>query len=98
MSTDDSGTPSMLEQLFYEDLAGDREASAIAASGARLGMLVERKMAVLWLHKNAADFLFAEGLDPKLREYGTSVLEMVADALERLEHWEALNIDKETLQ
>jgi hypothetical protein len=59
---------------------------------------IERRYAITWLNKNAADLLFATGIDPKLQDFGTSLLEMIADALENKEHWQYANITKETVQ
>lgn len=76
----------------------DEEMGELLGSAAHLGTLVERKLAIVWLEKNAADFLFEPGLDPKLQEYGTSVLELVADALREKEHWTHASITQETMQ
>lgn len=72
----------------------------MVGDAAMLGTLVERRLTTLWLRKTAAEVLFASDpdIDPKLQEYGTSVLEMVADAIEELEHWQNASISKETLQ
>lgn len=78
----------------YEELT-DEEMSELLGTAAHMGTVVERQLSLTWLRKNAAKFLFADGLDPKLQEYGTTVLEMVADAIESKEHWQG---GKETLQ
>ena len=59
---------------------------------------IERSLTLSWLRREAARFLFAEGLDDKLREYGTTVLEMVADAIEAQEHVTAAGFTQETVQ
>lgn len=76
----------------------DEEMGELLGSAAHLGTLVERNLAVAWLDKNAADFLFEPGLDPKLQEYGTTVLELVAEALRAKEHWTNARMIQETLQ
>ncbi len=76
----------------------DEEMGELLGSAAHLGTQVERSLTLAWLRKNAADFLFAPGLDPKLQEYGTTVLEMVADAIADQEHWSFANITQETMQ
>lgn len=78
----------------YEELT-DEELDGLLGTAAHMGTVVERQLSLTWLRKNAAKFLFADGLDPKLQEYGTTVLEMVADAIESKEHWQGT---KETLQ
>ena len=78
----------------YEELT-DEELDGLLGTAAHMGTVVERQLSLTWLRKNAAKFLFADGLDPKLQEYGTTVLEMVADAIESKEHWQG---GKETLQ
>lgn len=77
-----------------------RELTFVEAVGeaTMIGTALERGIALAWLRKTAAKFLFADELDPELREYGTSVLEMVADAIEDEEHWQALEQGPETLQ
>ena len=86
MSEDD------VEELTEEEVA------LMLGSAAQIGTRVERQLALTWLRQNAADFLFAPGLDPKLQEYGTTVLEMVADAIADQEHWSFANITQETMQ
>lgn len=76
----------------------EEELSDMLGSASHLGTVVERRLIVTWLNKNAADFLFEPGLDPKLQEYGTSILELVADAITMQEHWTGANNTKETLQ
>lgn len=85
--------------------AEDPELSAIMSEvhmvgdAAMLGTLVERKLTTLWLRQTAAQILFADAdMEPEIREYGTTVLEMVADAIDELEHWQNASISKETLQ
>lgn len=77
-----------------EELA-DEELDGLLGAAAHMGTVVERHLLLTWLRRNAAKFLFTDGLDPKLQEYGTTVLEMVADAIESKEHWQG---GKETLQ
>lgn len=81
----------------YEELT-DEDMGELLGSAAHIGTLVERNLTVAWLEKNAADFLFEPGLDPKLQEYGTTVLELVADALRDQEHWVSPRKMKETVQ
>lgn len=87
----------IMAEFDYDEIT-DEEISLMLGSAAKLGTLAERKITLIWLRKNAADFLFAPGMDPKLQEYGTTVLELVADAIEDLEHWHDVDIGKETLQ
>ena len=81
----------------FEEIT-DEEMGELLSTAAHLGTLVERNLAVAWLDKNAADFLFEPGLDPKLQEYGTTVLELVADALRAKEHWTNARMIQETIQ
>ena len=76
----------------------EEELSDMLGSASHLGTVVERRLIVTWLNKNAADFLFEPGLDPKLQEYGTAVLEMVADAITMQEHWTGARNTRETIQ
>lgn len=76
----------------------DEEMGELLGSAAHIGTLVERNLTVAWLEKNAADFLFAVDLDPQLQDYGTTVLEMIADALRDKEHWTHADIKQETIQ
>ena len=81
----------------FEEIT-DEEMGELLSTAAHLGTRVERSLTLAWLRQNAADFLFAPGLDPKLQEYGTTVLELVADAIEDQEHWSFANITQETMQ
>ena len=76
----------------------EEELTEMLGSASHLGTVVERRLIVTWLNKNAADFLFEPGLDPRLQEYGTSVLEMVADAITMQEHWTGARNTRETIQ
>lgn len=76
----------------------EEELTDMLSTSAHIGTQVERSLTLAWLRKNAADFLFAPGLDPKLQEYGTTVLELVADAIASQEHWSFANITQETMQ
>ena len=87
----------VLSEDDVEELT-EEEMGELLGSAAHLGTLVERNLAVAWLDKNAADFLFEPGLDPKLQEYGTTVLELVAEALRAKEHWTNARIIQETMQ
>lgn len=78
----------------YEELT-DEEMSELLGTAAHMGTVVERSLTLAWLRQTAAQFLFADNINPKVREYGTTVLEMVADAIEDREHWQGR---KETLQ
>lgn len=90
------------DNMMPEDDDGEylseEELSEMLGSASHLGTVVERRLIVTWLNKNAADFLFEPGLDPKLQEYGTTVLELVADAISMKEHWTGVNNIKETIQ
>lgn len=90
MSANDNETDDELEVIIEE--------VHIIGEAALMGTLVERKLTQEWLRKTAAEFLFAADLDPELQEYGTTVLEMVADALDEREHWRSANLAQETLQ
>ena len=78
----------------YDELT-DEEMGELLGTAAHMGTVVERKLCLTWLRENAAKFLFADNINPKVREYGATVLEMVADAIEDREHWQG---NKETLQ
>ena len=90
------------DNMMPEDDDGEylseEELNDMLGSASHLGTVVERRLVVTWLNKNAADFLFEPGLDPKLQDYGTTVLEMVADAISTQEHWTGANNIKETIQ
>jgi len=81
-----------------DEYLSEEELSEMLGSASHFGTIVERRLIVTWLNKNAADFLFEPGLDPKLQEYGTTVLEMVADAITVREHWSGANNTRETIQ
>jgi hypothetical protein len=76
----------------------EEEFADMLSTSAHIGTQVERSLTLAWLRQNAADFLFAPGLDPKLQEYGTTVLELVAEAIAEKEHWSFANISQETMQ
>lgn len=77
------------EELSFDEAIG---------SANRIGTLVERGLTVGWLAHTAAQFLFADECDPALREYGTTVLEMIIEAIQDEEHWRAAAAIEETLQ
>ena len=81
----------------FEEIT-DEEMGELLSTAAHLGTRVERSLSLAWLRQNAADFLFAPGLDPKLQDYGTTVLELVADAIEDREHWANARTIQETMQ
>jgi hypothetical protein len=81
-----------------DDYLSEEELSEMLGSASHFGTIIERRLVVTWLNKNAADFLFEPGLDPKLQEYGTTVLEMVADAIREQEHWTGAHNTRETIQ
>ena len=93
MTSNDNTTPEDDNEYLSEE-----ELSEMLGSASHLGTVVERRLIVTWLNKNAADFLFEPGLDPKLQEYGTTVLEMVADAITMQEHWTGARNTRETIQ
>lgn len=93
MTANDNTTPEDDGEYLSEE-----ELTEMLGSASHLGTVVERRLIVTWLNKNAADFLFEHGLDPKLQEYGTSVLEMVADAITMQEHWTGARNTRETIQ
>lgn len=93
MTANDNTTPQDDGEYLSEE-----ELTEMLGSASHLGTVVERRLIVTWLNKNAADFLFEPGLDPKLQEYGTSVLEMVADAITMQEHWTGARNTRETIQ
>ena len=78
----------------FEEIT-DEEMGELLSTAAHLGTRVERSLILAWLRQTAAQFLFADNINPKVREYGTTVLEMVADAIEDREHWQG---NKETIQ
>lgn len=89
------------DNILSEDDAEElteEEMGELLGSAAHIGTLVERNLAIAWLDRNAADFLFASDLDPKMQEYGTTVLELVAEALRAKEHWTNARIIQETMQ
>lgn len=94
--TANDNTPS--EDDLEDEEITEEELTDMLSTSAHIGTRVERSLTLAWLRQNAADFLFAPGLDPKLQEYGTTVLELVADALEDQEHWSFANITQETIQ
>ncbi len=81
----------------FEEIT-EEEMESMLSTAASLGGKVEQKIIIHWLRQNASDFLFASGLDPNLQEYGTTVLELVAEAIEDEEHWESLKQSEETMQ
>ena len=81
----------------YEELT-EEEISEMFNTSAHLGTCIERELTLVWLRQTAAQFLFADNINPKVREYGTTVLEMVADAIAEKEHWAFLYPKKETIQ
>lgn len=81
-----------------DEYLSEEEVGEMLGSASHLGTVVERQLTIAWLNKNAADFLFEPGLDPKLQEYGTTILEMVADAITAQEHWANAYRTKETIQ
>ncbi len=81
----------------FEEIT-EEEMESMLSTAASLGGKVEQKIIIHWLRQNASDFLFAADLDPKLQEYGTTVLELVADAIEDREHWTHTSITLETIQ
>jgi hypothetical protein len=86
------------DELSLDSLTADQVGRLLSAS-ANMGRHTERWLIIKWLRRNAADFLFAQGLDLELQEYGTTVLEMVAEALEEKEHWQhTANMTQETIQ
>lgn len=86
-----------LSEDDFEEIT-EAEMEVMLSTAAQMGTRIERKLILSWLMKNAADFLFASGLDPNLQEYGTTVLELVAEAIEDEEHWESLKQTQETMQ
>jgi len=86
------------DELTLDNLTADQVERLLQLS-TEMGGHTERWLIIRWLRRNAADFLFAPGLDPKLQEYGTTVLEMVVEALEEKEHWHhSANLTQETIQ
>jgi hypothetical protein len=81
----------------FEELT-DEQLGIMVGTAADMGTRVERQLTLAWLRKNAADFLFVPGIDPQLQDYGTTVLELIADAIEDKEHWQHANLTQETMQ
>lgn len=81
----------------FEEIT-DEEMGELLSTAAHLGTRVERSLTLAWLRQTAAQFLFADNINPKVREYGTTVLEMVADAIEDREHWADARTIQETMQ